>query len=246
MKCRKKIFNGQYRVYPGIMQTMDTTPTPIERNPTDGRANASVIWLHGLGADGNDFVPIVEQFRFSSAHPIRFVFPHAPIRPVTVNGGMHMRAWYDILGLDFSRGEDRVGLQESEQCIHQLIEREISLGIPTERITLAGFSQGGALSLYTGLRYPHPLASIIALSAYLPTLTEWATVSSVAHRKTPIFMAHGLFDPIVPLTLAQSSCQKLESLGHAIQWHTYSMAHSVLPEEILDIRRFLQSILHTS
>jgi phospholipase/carboxylesterase len=221
---------------------LDTLPATIDLNPSGGHPEASVIWMHGLGADGNDFVPIVE--RFKSLHSkLRFVFPHAPIRSVTVNGGMRMRAWYDIVALEISRHEDTEGIQDSARLIDLLIKREQGLGIATNRIVLAGFSQGGAMALHTGLRYPEPLAGIIALSGYLPLPDTLVKERDLANQNTPIFMAHGLFDTIVPMMLDQMSKEQLEELGYKIDWFTYPMAHAVVPEEIADIYHFLEQIL---
>lgn len=203
-----------------------------------------MIWLHGLGADGNDFVPIVEQFDLLDKYNVRFVFPHAPIRPVTVNNGLRMRAWYDIVGLDLSKNEDLHGIQASARQLELLIEREEELGIPSPRIILAGFSQGGAIALYGGLRFQRPLGGIIVLSSYLPLPRSLNQERHAANQKTPIFMAHGLFDPIVPLMLGQMTREQLESAQYSVDWHSYSMPHSVIPEEIRDIGNFLQKTIH--
>lgn len=215
----------------------------IDLNPAGDHPVASVIWLHGLGADANDFVPIVEQFDLLNQHKVRFVFPHAPLRNITVNDGMRMRGWYDIRELDIASKEDTSGIQDSDRLLRMLIEREKGLGIPYEHIVLAGFSQGGALSLYTGLRYPQTLGGIIALSAYLPLMNSLSEERHLCNQFVPIFMAHGLFDPIVPLSLGQNTKIQLESLGYPIQWHSYPMPHTVIPEEIADIGKFLLSIM---
>lgn len=204
---------------------------------------ASVIWLHGLGADGNDFVPIVERFLQLSHYKIRFIFPHAPIRPITVNGGMKMRGWYDISDLALTSNEDVAGLQASEVLVRHLIEQEIASGTESQRIILVGFSQGGALALYTGLRFHAPLAGVMALSTYLPLANTLATERNKDNQTTPIFMAHGLFDPVVPLMAGQKSRAQLEGWGYAVDWHSYPMAHTLVPEEIKDMEQFLQSIL---
>lgn len=218
---------------------MNTLPATIDLNPSGGQPEASVIWMHGLGADGNDFVPIVE--RFKSLHTkVRFVFPHAPMRAVTVNAGMRMRAWYDIATLEISRNEDTAGIQDSARLIDLLIKREQDFGIATNRIVLAGFSQGGAMALHVGLRYPEPLAGMIALSSYLPVPSTLLRERNLVNQNTPIFMAHGLFDTVVPMMLAQMSKEQLEELGHKIDWFTYPMAHAVVPEEIEDIYHFLE------
>lgn len=215
----------------------------IDLNPPSDSPNASIIWLHGLGADANDFVPIVEQFNLLEHYKIRFVFPYAPIRSITVNGGMRMRGWYDIAELNIAVKQDAEGIQESARLLGFLIEREYASGIPYERIILAGFSQGGALSLHAGLRYPKPLGGIIALSCYLPLADSFAAERDMCNQNIPIFMAHGLFDPIVPLHLAQTSKQQLETLGYKVQWHTYPMPHTVLPEEIEHIGKFLFDLM---
>jgi phospholipase/carboxylesterase len=206
-------------------------------NPT-----ASIIWMHGLGADGNDFVPIVDQMELP-ARPIRFIFPHAPVRAVTVNNGFMMRAWYDVVSDDFSRREDEAGVRESQGMIEALIRRENERGIGCRAIVLAGFSQGGAMALHTGLRYPERLAGIMALSTYVPISKTLEAEMSQPNRDVPIFMAHGTADPLIPLWLAGSSRQLLERLGYDVQWHEYEMEHSVLWEEIAAISAWLEQVL---
>ena len=222
---------------------MNDIPATIDLNPSGGEPEASVIWLHGLGADGNDFVPIAEQFKLTENHKVRFVFPHAPIRSVTVNNGLRMRAWYDIAQLDLSQTEDLIGIQDAARMIRLLIEREQGLGVSNERIVLAGFSQGGAIALYTGLRFPMPLGGIIALSSYLPTPGTLSAERHTANRNIPIFMAHGLFDPIVPIMLGQMTKEQLEGLEYKVDWHSYPMAHTVISPEIDDIGQFLHEIV---
>jgi phospholipase/carboxylesterase len=190
----------------------------------------SVIWLHGLGADGHDFEPIVPELSLGFA--ARFVFPHAPVRPVTINGGMAMRAWYDILGLDRRAPEDAVGIRTSAAAVTELIDSEIARGMPAERIVLAGFSQGGAIALQTALREPRKLGGVMALSTYLPLASTLAAERSAASAGLPIFMAHGTADDILPLALGESSRRALEALGFSVEWHAYAMAHSVCGEEI--------------
>jgi phospholipase/carboxylesterase len=202
---------------------------------TGDHPEAAVIWMHGLGADGNDFVPIVRELDLSDCPAIRFVFPHAETMPVTINNGYVMRAWYDILGMDLVRREDEVGLRKSQQQIEQLIAREIERGIPAERIILAGFSQGCAMTLQTGLRYPHQLAGMLCLSGYLPLADKLSAERSESNRSTPIFMAHGRVDPVVQIARAETSRDFLTSLGYAVEWKDYSMPHSVCEEEIDDI-----------
>ena len=206
-------------------------------------ADASVIWLHGLGADGHDFAPIVAELQLPATLAVRFVLPHAPQRPVTINNGYVMPAWYDIRGMDFTATEDAEGIEHSRGQIEALIARERQRGVAPERIVLAGFSQGGAMALHTGLRHPERLAGILALSTYLPLADRLPAEAHPANADTPIFMAHGLHDPVVPLPLAETSRQYLESLGYRIEWHTYPMEHSVCPEEITDIRAWLLRVL---
>ncbi|HYL23186.1 MAG TPA: alpha/beta fold hydrolase [Burkholderiales bacterium] len=199
--------------------------------------DAAVIWLHGLGADGHDFEPIVPELELEK--PVRFVFPHAPIRPVTINQGMRMRAWYDILQLG-GGPEDEAGLRASQQLTGELIREQ---GRPANRIVLAGFSQGGAIVLLTGLRYPERLAGVIALSAYLPLAGTLAAERSEPNRETPIFMAHGRYDDLIPMQRAQASRDYLQKLGYAVEWHDYPMPHSVCAPEIADISSFLARVL---
>ncbi|WP_109995309.1 alpha/beta hydrolase [Salinisphaera sp. LB1] len=206
-------------------------------------ATASVIWLHGLGADGNDFVPIIPELGLGEQHAIRFVFPNAPQRPVTVNGGMRMPAWYDIKGVDIADKQDREGIEASAVEIEALISREIEAGIPAHRIVLAGFSQGGAVALHTGLRHGAPLAGIMALSTYLPLHDALAAEASNANRGVAIFMAHGSEDPVVPITLGRNSRDRLAEAGYAVDWHEYPMAHQVCLPEIATIGRWLRERL---
>jgi phospholipase/carboxylesterase len=198
----------------------------------------SVIWLHGLGADGHDFEPIVPELELDQ--PVRFVFPHAPVRPVTINQSMRMRAWYDIL--QFGPGpEDETGVRASQQLVEEMIAAEKARGIG--KIVLAGFSQGGAIVLQTALRHPERLAGVLALSTYLPLHKTLEAERSAANREVPIFMAHGQYDDVIPLQRAEQSRQLLERLGYKVQWRTYPMPHSVCPEEIADISAFLREIL---
>ena len=207
-------------------------------NPTH-----SVVWLHGLGADGNDFAPIVPELRLPESLAVRFIFPHAPVQPVTINGGMAMRAWYDILVPNLVRIEDEKGIRQSEKNVDALIQREVARGIPTENIVLAGFSQGCAMTLHTGLRTPYKLAGLMALSGYLPLMDMADKDRHSANAHTPVFMAHGSFDPVVVIARAEASHQKLTSRGYSVQWHTYPMQHSVCPEEIRDMSAFLNKVL---
>ena len=203
----------------------------------------SVIWLHGLGADGNDFASIVPQLDLRGCPPIRFIFPHAPSMPVTINGGYVMPAWYDIVGANLVDRQDAAGIQKSEKAIQALIEQEVARGIPYERIVLAGFSQGCAMALHTGLRLPHRLAGIMALSGYLPLADRFPSERHTANAHTPVFMAHGTQDPVVILKRGEDSRDAIKALGHPVQWHTYPMPHSVHPQEIADIAAFLKQVL---
>ena len=199
----------------------------------------AVIWLHGLGADGHDFEPIVPALSLTA--PVRFVFPHAPVRPVTVNFGTPMRAWYDILALDRMTVEDEAGIRASQAAVAALIEDELARGIDSKRIILAGFSQGGAIALHTGLRFPRALGGIMVLSAYLPLRETLAAERADANTVTPILMAHGSYDPVLPEALAVESLRSLEQQGYAVEWHSYPMAHMVCGEEIQDISRWLNA-----
>ncbi|MFM1906455.1 MAG: hypothetical protein RLZZ591_132 [Pseudomonadota bacterium] len=213
--------------------TLESAP-----NPT-----ASVVWLHGLGADGHDFAAIVPQLDLSDCRPIRFIFPHAPSMPVTINGGYVMPAWYDIMVADLVRREDATGIRRSALAIEALIAQEVARGVAPEHIVLAGFSQGCAMALHTGLRHGQTLAGIMALSGYLPLADTLAVERSAANQATPIFMAHGTADPVVMIGRAEASRDTLVSLGHTVQWHTYPMPHSVHPREVDDISAFLQAVL---
>jgi phospholipase/carboxylesterase len=215
---------------------LETSP-----NPT-----CSVIWLHGLGADGNDFVPIIPELHLPENPAIRFIFPSAPSMPVTVNGGYVMPAWYDIIGRNLMDQEDADGIKRSAASIIELIEREVERGIDYRHIALAGFSQGCAMALYIGLRLAHPLAGIVALSGYLPLALSLNIERHSANQSTPIFMAHGTYDPVVSLDRAQASHALLEKLGYHVDWNEYPMEHSVNHEELKDISRFLQEVLPKS
>lgn len=205
--------------------------------------SVSVIWLHGLGADGNDFAPIVRELDLNGCPPIRFIFPHAPTMPVTINNGYVMRAWYDILGLDLGQREDMAGLRKSQARVEALIAREKERGIPAHRIILAGFSQGCAMTLQTGLRYPEKLAGLLCLSGYLPLNQSVPDERNSANHDTPIFLVHGRNDPVIPIALAQKSRDILKSLGYNVEWHEYMMPHSICQEEVDDIGAWLRRIL---
>jgi phospholipase/carboxylesterase len=212
---------------------LETAPNPA----------ASVIWLHGLGADGNDFVPIVPELGLPPTLALRFVFPHAPVRAVTINNGMRMRAWYDISAADLTNRADLAGVQESQALLEALVEREKARGMSAKRIVLAGFSQGGAVALYTGVRHSERLAGIMALSTYLISPDALASEASAANRGVPIFMAHGTADPIVRFQWGEASKRLLEAGGYDVEWHTYRMEHSVCMEEVRAIGAWLAKVL---
>jgi phospholipase/carboxylesterase len=220
---------------------MQHLPETIELE-TGTPADAAVIWLHGLGADGHDFAPVVPALGLPAHLAVRFVFPHAPVRPVTINMGMHMRAWYDIVALD-GRREDETGIRASQQLIEGLIERERSRGIEARRIVLAGFSQGGAVALHTGLRHAARLAGIMALSTYLPLAGTVDAERHAANAGLRVLMAHGLHDEMIGIARARSSRAALEALGYAVGWREYPMGHAVCPEEIAAIGDWLGRIL---
>ena len=222
---------------PMILETIEhaTGPAPV----------ASIIVLHGLGADGHDFVPVAQALDLSAIGAVRFVFPHAPVRPVTINGGMAMRAWYDILGLGGAGGEDEAGLRASMAAVQALIDREAARGVPPGRTVLMGFSQGCAITLLTGLRAPQRLAGLVGLSGYLPLATRTAAEHSAANRGLPVFLAHGRFDPMVALPRGAAARDALRALGHQVDWHEYPMQHEVCPPEITDLNRWLVRLLAT-
>ena len=210
---------------------------------TGSAPSASVVWLHGLGADGNDFVPVVKELRLPSQFRVRFVFPHAPMMPVTINNGYVMRAWYDVTFDGLDRRPDARGIVASQTAIEALLAREKARGIASDRIVLAGFSQGGAITLQAGLRHGESLAGLMVLSSYLPLPETLAAEAAPANAQTPIFMAHGAYDDIIPVARAEQSRQALQALGYPVQWHTYPMPHSVCAEEIGAISAFLQAVL---
>lgn len=217
---------------------LETLEIETAANPTH-----AVIWLHGLGADGNDFAPIVPELGLKDTPAVRFIFPHAPVMPVTINNGMSMRAWYDIVDTNLGRREDAQGIKASQKRVEALIQNENSRGIETKNIVLAGFSQGCAMTLQTGLRYPEKLAGLLCLSGYLPLHDSLAQERNPANNDTPIFMAHGTQDPVVPLDRAEASRQILTELGYNINWQTYPMPHSVCAPEVADIAKFLKQVL---
>lgn len=221
-----------------MLETIELQTRP---NPT-----ATVIWMHGLGADGNDFVPIVNELDLTGAPAIRFIFPHAPMIPVTINDGYVMRAWYDVTLGDLETGArraDEKGVRQSQAQIGELIEREVARHIPHGQIVLAGFSQGGAIALQTGLRYPHTLAGVMSLSSYLPCADSFAAEATAANKATPLFIAHGTEDPMVPYARGTTTRDLLVKAGYAVQWHDYAMEHSVCLVEIRDIGAWLKRVL---
>lgn len=221
---------------------MTSELSTIEIPPTADH-QYSIIWLHGLGADGHDFENIARELHLNATPHIRFIFPNAPIQAVTINGGMEMRAWYDILAINLEREVDINGIIQSAKLIEQLIEREQNNGIAAKNILLAGFSQGGVIALHVGLRYSKQLAGIIALSSYLPTLTQLDTEASSTNKNTPIFMGHGILDAVVDIESGKAVFDTLNAQGYHIQWHDYVMEHSVCIEEIEHIATFINSIL---
>jgi phospholipase/carboxylesterase len=218
-----------------LLETLEVETAPSPR--------AAVIWMHGLGADGYDFVDIPPMLRLPESLAVRFVFPHAPMQPVTINDGMVMRSWYDIRPDGGGRREDAAGLRQSQRYVEALIAREKARDVPPARVVLAGFSQGGAMALQTGLRYPERLAGIMALSCYLPLADLVAAEASPANRDVPTFLAHGTHDPLIPLARARRSYENLTGLGYRVEWHDYPMPHSVCDAEIQDIGAWLARIL---
>ncbi|MEO8671272.1 MAG: carboxylesterase [Tahibacter sp.] len=217
---------------------------PAVELQTGAEPRHSVIWLHGLGADGHDFEPIVPELVGAQWPPLRFVFPHAPVRAVTINGGARMRAWYDIAAVDIAARQDETGVRESIAAVEALIAREIERGVPAAQVLLAGFSQGGAVVLAAGLRHAQRLAGIVALSTYLPIAPTTAAERSSANAAVPVFMGHGSHDPVVPQLLGTHSRDHLVALGVPVDWHSYPMAHQVCAEEIADLRRWMGARLH--
>jgi phospholipase/carboxylesterase len=221
-----------------MSSALETVEVQTGSNPT-----AAVIWMHGLGADGHDFEPVVPHVAAALKAPLRFIFPHAPVRQLTINAGMTMRAWYDIMGPNWESAQDDAGIRASEQAIGALIRGENDRGIPSERIALAGFSQGGAMSLHTGARYPQRLAGIIALSCYLPLATSFNAERRPENQNTPVFLAHGSLDPMVEERRGIEARTLLEAAGYAVEWHSYRIAHSVCDQEIADIAAFLRRVV---
>ena len=218
--------------------TLETIEVETAPNPT-----ASIIILHGLGADGNDFVPVAQEFDLRSIGPVRFIFPHSPTRPVTINGGYVMPAWYDILGTDLARREDEAGLRASQALVEGVIAKERARGVAANRIVLGGFSQGCAMTFMTGLRHGERLAGLLAMSGYLPLADKTAAERSAANLGVPIFQAHGRADPVIVLDRATASRDALVALGYPVEWHDYPMPHSVCAPEIADMNRWLLKVL---
>jgi phospholipase/carboxylesterase len=212
---------------------VETGPNPV----------ATIIWMHGLGADGHDFEPIVPELVRRGERPLRFVFPHAPVRPVTLNNGYRMRAWYDIISIQRGAAQDEVGIRASHAIVEALIRRENERGIPSSKIVLAGFSQGGAMALYSGTRYSEKLGGIMGLSCYMLLEPRFAAERSAANHATPIFLGHGTQDPVVSPTLGEATRRMLETEGYAVEWHAYPMPHSVCPQEVVDIAAWLRRVV---
>jgi phospholipase/carboxylesterase len=219
------------------LKSLETVTVETGPNPT-----FTIIWMHGLGADGHDFEPLVPELLDDGMPVLRFVFPHAPVRAVTINNGYEMRAWYDIIGIDRRSAEDFDGIKASADAVSHLIKAENDRGVATNRIAVAGFSQGGAMALHIGTRYPEKLAGIIALSSYLPQSRDLASAKSPANQATPIFMAHGYQDPVVPYPLGDDSRQTLQAAGYTVEWHAYPMPHSLCEPEVTDIRAWLKRV----
>ena len=220
------------------MSLLETIEAQTGPNP-----RATVLVLHGLGADGNDFVPIAQELELDAVGPVRFVFPHAPVMPVTINGGYRMRAWYDILGTEMQGVQDETGLRRSREAVEALLQREQERGMPSERIVLAGFSQGCAMALLAGLRHAQPLGGIVGMSGYLPIADTTAAERHAANARTPIFLAHGSEDQVVVPSRGRDTRDALELLGYEVEWHEYAMGHSVCMEEIADLNRWLLRVL---
>ena len=212
---------------------VETGPNPV----------GTIIWMHGLGADGHDFEPLVPELVRPGERALRFVFPHAPVRPVTLNNGYRMRAWYDIVSIQRGSAQDEAGIRASHGIVESLIRRENERGIATEKIVLAGFSQGGAMALYSGTRYPEKLAGIMGLSCYMLLESQFPAERSAANHATPIFLGHGTQDPVVSLVLGEATRQLLETEGYSVAWHAYAMPHSVCPQEVMDIAAWLRRVV---
>lgn len=224
-----------------------TVPSALEaiRIEPPSRATAAVLWLHGLGADGGDFEPVVPELGLGPEHGVRFVFPHAPVRRISINHGMPMRGWYDVRDPDLTREQDEDGVRESARLVGDLLDREREGGLAPERLILAGFSQGGAIALHCGLRYPAALGGIVALSTYLPLADRLAEERHAANARVPVLLAHGAWDPVIPRAQGWASCERLRGLGHPVEWHEYPMPHSVCAEEVELIGAWVRARLTT-
>lgn len=239
VECRR----AQRIAEPLQIVPMTESLLPCIELETGAHPDAAIVWLHGLGADGNDFVPIVEEMKLPAALRVRFVFPHAPVRPVTINNGFPMRAWYDIYGANLANRADLFGIAASQQQVEALLAREKERGIEPRRLVVAGFSQGGAIALQTGLRHGERLAGIVALSSYLLLPERLAAEASAANRDVPVFMAHGTDDQVVRFEWGEASRRALEAQGYRVEWHSYPMPHSVVWEEVEAISAFLARVL---
>lgn len=220
---------------------MSEAETPIIIQPT-AEHTATVIWLHGLGADGSDFAPIVPELKLPVKNGTRFIFPHAPRRSITINGGMVMRGWYDVRAMDLTVNEDAAGIESSAALLAELLDRE-TRQLDSDRVILAGFSQGGAMALHTGLRYRQRLAGLMALSAYLPLSDRLAEADGGSNRATPILMMHGVYDPVIPVRTAEQSCALLRAREYQVEWRQYAMQHAVCPQQIDDISQWMSQVL---
>jgi phospholipase/carboxylesterase len=237
-----ELLNNPRQRHARVITMQSSTDDPIVVEPA-GAADACVIWMHGLGADGNDFVPIVPELNLPAAARVRFVFPHAPHRPITINMGYVMRGWYDIYDLASLRREDASGIREAQAYVETLIGEQRGAGIAARRIVLAGFSQGAVMALHTGLRYAETLGGIVALSGYLPLGERLAAEAAAANQSTPVFLAHGTFDEIVPPHLGDRARDALQRAGYHVERHGYPMAHTVCAEEVADVGAFLRRVL---
>jgi phospholipase/carboxylesterase len=234
---------GAFNPHPNVSEPSRVPQLEVTELQTGPDPVGSVIWMHGLGADGHDFEPLVPELVRPDERALRFVFPHAPVRPVTINNGYAMRAWYDIIGIDRRSREDEAGVRGSDAAVRALIRRENERGIPSDRIVLAGFSQGAAMALFSGTRYPEKLAGLMGLSGYMVLAPKFDAERTNANQTVPIFLAHGTQDPVVMLQLGEDTHQLLEATQYSVEWHTYPMPHSVCQEEVADIAEWLRRVL---
>lgn len=246
-KVYLKIVNlNRYAIPIGLAITVESEMTKNREYSVcdpESVADACVIWLHGLGADGSDFMGIVDQLGLPNNHGVRFIFPNAPFIPITINQGMVMRGWYDIYDLGSLHKEDAKGIENSAELVTEIIQQQLDQGIASTRIILAGFSQGGAIALFTGLRFAQPLGGILVLSSYFLLATQFKALDYPQNQQTPIFIAHGMFDPVVPFDAGKSAYELLHNANYTVDWHTYPMQHTVAIEEIADIGRFIRGCL---